>query len=257
MAGWWIPLRSPALDGPDQGIFLNDASLDYAQAMQQLTRRPAEDAAEYVGRVTRIVNQTLVHHWTPGFAQRYRLWVPATENYILYLLGYVAPDTFRAYEFADYRKALRRGVGLCSQHATVVTGVLQRNGVPASVVRLGGHVVTRAQVAPDRWYILDADYGIVLPHDLDELQRDPQLVHKYYAHIESMYRSGRDNIPLAAMVAIYGADDNRIMAPGVVGEVGWKAYWLERLSYVAIWLIPALLLLPCLLRRRRGARGRP
>ena len=44
------------------------------------------------------------------------------------------------------------------------------------------HVVVEARVDKDSddWWVLDADYGVVIEHDLNEIAQNPELVRSAY-----------------------------------------------------------------------------
>ena len=149
-------------------------------------------------------------------------------------------------------RAVERGVGLCSQQAIIVEELLRKNGIPAAIVGLSGHVVVRAQVDPDRrrWWVLDADYGVVIPEDLATLERNPATIRQSYS------RAGYSEEKILALMKIYGAAGNTVH--GTAWDYSRRKYVIEEASYVLIWLIPFLMIAPsmrCSLRRRATARG--
>ncbi len=89
-------------------------------------------------------------------------------------------DKLCRYERDDWRTALRLGVGYCSQQSLVLAHFLQENGVEARVAALGGHVVVAAQREAGEW-ILDPDYGVVLPFSLQRAREDAEAVRSIYA----------------------------------------------------------------------------
>lgn len=85
------------------------------------------------------------------------------------------------YEYHDYKDALQRGVGLCSQHALAVTNYMKNVfGLESKTVNLNGHVVNETHFPNQQSYVLDADYNVVLPFDLNYAQSHEAVVHHYY-----------------------------------------------------------------------------
>lgn len=252
--GRFMTLRNPDIYKEEDVYFNEDIILSHEEVVQQIERLPQESVRDYALRLNKLINQGIAHYWKDKGITEYHLRVPVWENYLLYAASFIWPDTFRKYKFADYHRALERGVGLCSQHATVLTGILEENGINAVMVGLGGHVVLQAEVEPGVWYLLDPDYGVAIPHDISYIQANPELVRSYYSNIESSYRS--TGITLERMVQIYGPERNDIRSPGIKGN-GIKRYYIEQVSYAAIWIIPLLLLIPYTLEliRSRLARG--
>jgi hypothetical protein len=106
--------------------------------------------------------------------------VPVWENYLLFLLSYLKPDTYRDYEFCSYRMSLERGTGRCGQQSMALVDYLSENGISTGFVTLRGHVIATAEVSEGEWYLLDPDYGGVIPFDISTAQRNPKSVIPYY-----------------------------------------------------------------------------
>ena len=98
----------------------------------------------------------------------------------MYLGSFVRPDIYKKYEYANYKKALERRMGLCSQRANIVVGILSENKINANIIGLNGHVVLRAEDENGKWYVLDPDYGVVIPYDIYEIQNNLGLLKEYY-----------------------------------------------------------------------------
>ena len=63
----------------------------------------------------------IAHYWRDEGINKYYLRIPFWENYLLYIASYIDPEEYLKYEFYDYRRAIERGVGLCSQQAIIVS----------------------------------------------------------------------------------------------------------------------------------------
>ena len=52
------------------------------------------------------------------------------------------------------------------------------------MVSLAGHMVATAQVdeKSDEWWILDADFGVVIEHNIDEIEQQPEIISSFYHH---------------------------------------------------------------------------
>ena len=147
------------------------------------------------------------------------------------------------YEFSNYKKNLERGVGLCSTHSTIVKGVLLENGIKAELLDVGGHhVVVRAELNDTVTYMLDPDYGIVVPHDTAAITANPELVRASYKDMaELYYPDAVDPYTTEILVKIFG-DRKHVYS---------VENWFETFSYRAIWIIPILLMLPFGINRFR------
>lgn len=230
--------------------FANDITLSESALLAAL-EAPAGDRRETARRVTEAVSDGIAHYWLDEGIDRYHLRVPAWENWILHLASYVRPSSYLRYEFSDPSKAIERGVGLCSQQASIAAEALTSKGLDARMVSLGGHVVLQANVAesgqPDDWWVLDPDYRVVMPIALDELEANPMVVAKFYA------AAGHGSETVQRVVGFYAAADNVVQStPGAAAYHGKRAV-LERASYLLIWIIPVALILPSLGRRQRAS----
>ncbi len=189
-------------------------------------------------QINAIVNQGIAHNWEDKNVQKYHLTVPFYENYILWGTSFIFPDLFVKYQFVDYHRAVERGVGLCSQQAFVLTGILRERGIKADIVGLDGHVVVTAPVdtAQNTWWIFDPDYGVVIPNNIAQIEANPELVRPYYA------AAGYTPKKVDSLVSYYEGSGNQV-TDGIIGYSRFR-YYYEYASYVMIWIIPALLLLP-------------
>ncbi len=106
-------------------------------------------------------------------------------------------------ERADWRMALRKGVGFCSQQSMVIAEYLKERGIDAKVHRLGGHVITVAHTAEGD-ILLDPDYGVALRCSLAQAETDPERVRAEYR------AAGFGAAQTDMVVEIYGVEGNAI-----------------------------------------------
>ncbi len=242
MIGISMSLRSPDLytdfTSPDNSIIIR-----YDEALQQMPKSAGETTRAYAIRINDLVHRSTVHYWNEDEGpDKYGLRVPIWKNYLLFLASFVRPQVFAKFEYADYGRALERGVGLCSERSIIVSGILTNNGVEAGLVGLDGHVVARARTGDSEWLTLDPDYGVVIPYDIGQIEANPELVRPYYTN---------EN-----MVTIYGKEGNVVGLPSYHQNAVLLMY-LEAWSFVAIWIIPLGFMAPlglgilASLRRRR------
>jgi hypothetical protein len=115
---------------------------------------------------------------TDYYWPRNRAQVHVADNWILYLMGYMDPllvsmgltdvdKLFSAYQSTRYERVLRRGFGICSQHAIGYADLLEtRYGIDTSIIGLEGHVVVEAN-----GYLLDPSVGITFPFGLERAEK--------------------------------------------------------------------------------------
>jgi hypothetical protein len=217
---------------------LNDVTIKLEDAKKQLVRKDGESDKDFALRVNDVVSKSMSHYFKNEGKKKYNLRVPLRENYILFIVNSFKEDN--RYEFKNYKKGLERGVGLCSSHSIVVKGVLLDNGVEAHLWDIAGHVVVRAKVSEDEWYILDPDYGLYVPHDIAEIEADPEITRPSYEHMADLYKPEYDDpYTTDKVVELYGKEGNHIYT--------YDARF-ENFSYIAIWVLPFILMLPMFIK---------
>jgi hypothetical protein len=236
--GLFKSMRNPAVNSEEQTLRnrINDISIQYPEILEMLKRKENETSIDFGVRINKVVNDGFIHYWKDAGIEKYHLRVPVWENYMLYFASFVNPGKYKKYEFSNYKKNLERGVGLCSTHSTIVKGVLLENGIKAELMDVGGHhVVVRAELNDTATYMLDPDFGIVVPYDTAAISANPELVRAAYSN----------------MAALYYPDAKDPYTPDILVDIfGKKKYiytvdnWFECFSYWAIWIIPFLLMLP-------------
>ncbi|MBK6281513.1 MAG: hypothetical protein IPF54_01535 [Draconibacterium sp.] len=243
--GLFKTMRNPAVYSEEKTIRnrLNDISIKYPEILEMLKRKPNENNIDFAVRINKVVNDGFIHYWKTAGIDKYHERVPIWENYLLYAASYIYPEKYRMYEFSNYKKNLERGVGLCSTHSTIVKGVLLENGIKAELLDVGGHhVVVRAELNDTATYMLDPDYGIVVPHDTAAITANPELVRASYKDMaELYYPDAVDPYTTEILVKIFG-DRKHVYS---------VENWFETFSYWAIWIIPFLLMLPIGIKRFR------
>lgn len=250
LVGLAIPLRAPDLrDGYADFSSPEIMPIDRVEArLEELRPLRQSDPPGYVAAVNRVFSEAIAHIREEDIAARgfdyYHMRVPAWENFILYTLSYLKPDTYRDYEFCSYEKALARGTGRCGQQTTAVVGFLHQQGYETGIMVLPGHVAGTVKVAPDTWHIIDPDYGVTTPYSIDQLQADPSLAEPFYG-------------PLADKIGIEGTFGGPITVAYGGPEVRWaRVCPIERAAYIAKWALPVALMIPlvgwALWRRRRS-----
>ena len=184
VVGFFVPLRAQEVNGYRD--FAGVETLEFNDTMEQLETlaETSRDNIQLVTEATRLFHAGIAHVSprdveAKGF-EHFGMRVPITENWILFALSYLKPDTYSDYEFCSYRRALERGTGRCGQQSMALVSYLAENGLATGFVALGGHAIATARVDESRWYLLDADYGGVIPFDIAQAERDPDSVIAHY-----------------------------------------------------------------------------
>jgi hypothetical protein len=228
-------VRSSELVNETATYFVDDLSLSEGEFYDRLATLDANDRSAYLVALTKLVSQSVLHYWQPEGMDRYNIRLPWSENYLLRAWSYIDPKFFAMYEFQDYRRALARGIGLCSQHAIIEAGILQEVGISARLVELHGHVVLTAEVDEGQWWVLDPDYGLVIPMSLDAAEEHATEVAQRYGE------AGFSDYDVDKVEEWFATRDNIVYDGGA--QTYMPAIWLaEQMSYVVKWLLPPLLM---------------
>jgi hypothetical protein len=170
-------------------------------------------------------------------------------------VGTIAPDRFYKFEFTDYRRAIERGVGMCSQHAIITAEALFERGWKTKMIGLTGHVVASVLIDEqnDTWWIVDTDYGVIIPASLEEIENNLKLLDRYYG------AKGYPPESIAHLESVYGSKDNFVSDGYGIGNYLLKTRYLERASYILIWIIPILLISPqvVILAQKSSSKKKP
>jgi hypothetical protein len=176
--GFVKPYPAPPHAAVDGELGLSRAISD----VRSLYRNPGEVLPVYLDRLTRSVAAGMVHYWTIGGS-----WSPPDarftgisifDNYLLWVYRLLPAyrANFQDYEFLTPDKAVARGYGFCSQVSKLVYSILHDQGIASTIVNNAQHTIVEADGA-----ILDADYGVFVPHSIDWVQQHPDAVDHYYA----------------------------------------------------------------------------
>ncbi|MEE4108873.1 MAG: hypothetical protein V2I24_05975 [Halieaceae bacterium] len=232
--------RAPEIDGYVD--FAGTPTEGAGQTLAKLQALPADTAAFSVAaEATRIIHDGIAHVSpadidTRGLAH-YGMRVPVTENWVLFALSFLKPDTYRDYEFCSYERAIERGTGRCGQQSLALVAFLEERGFETGFVALGGHAIATARTDESGWVLLDPDYGGVIPFDLAQAEvRTEDLLSYYWTDVARENRIDR----------LYDPQGNELRLGGVRARYA-RACPIEEAAYGAKWLVPIALLLPALL----------
>jgi len=232
---FFFDLRAPQVDGYQD--FAGSLTTPYDQALLELDDLDGLAGWPLLEGATRIFHRGMAHidrvdRLLIG-RQELHMTVPVWENYVLALLARLKPDTYRDYEFCNYRRALRRGLGRCGQQSLALVDFLDRKGVETGFVNLGGHTLVTAR-SETGWVMLDPDYGGAIPFDLDAAENDPLSVVPFYWNAQVSQRR---------MFELFDESGNEVNFGGPQARWG-RACRIESIAYLLKWLLPVLLLAP-------------
>jgi hypothetical protein len=235
--GFFMPLRSPEI-GVDYADFSRIGTLSANESLRrlQLLSESNKEKDLFLNEATRIFHQGIAHVPKDDIEKKgldyYRMRVPVWENFVLYFLSYVKPDTYMDYEFCSYRKALERGTGRCGQQVMALVDYLSKNEIETGFISLGGHAIATAKSGDGVWHMLDPDYGGAVPFDLKTAEKNPASVIPHYWSPAIV----RNN-----MARLYAPENNTISYGGVDARFE-RACKIEVASYLIKWLAPSALI---------------
>jgi len=183
--GLFHSLRSPGIYQQETG-FLNGLTMDVEDAYKIIDKKN-ENVKDYVKEVTFVVSQTLLHYWEDDKINEFHMRVPWYENYLYIIMEKRGWFATPKYEFCNPRKALERGVGLCTQASITLSKILESRGIENKVISFKEHTIVTALVDREKgeWWILDPDYGVTLEGSLDDVSVNfDTLYKKEYEKVE-------------------------------------------------------------------------
>ncbi len=247
------PVRKLGLGVTDQQQlrFGPEQVWSYEQSMAAINSlNPRLPTRDFVSEANAIVNQSLVHvKWPEVNPVEYRQLVPIWENYFLWAIGkFSGLPQFERYHYADYKRNIRRGIGICGDASTVLSSILDQHQIENRIVSFHGHVIVEYENEMGERYLEDPDFGVELPGNLEQLVRDPDRFRQYY--LEAGYPSDEVDSLFETYHSRYAIFDDTY-------HFMTKRYIFENVSYVMKWLLPLALLVfsgTYLFWRRRQAR---
>ena len=225
------------------GMGENDRIIETLDA-EDLNRIDGEDDDDYFTRITKQLDDYLIH----GPSKMTAVW----DNYFLWLHDAIRVNNQYFHENLDIERGLKKGTGLCSQHSKILFSVLRENGYDSRILHLSGHVATAVLDRKNNWYILDSNYGVIIPSSIEEIENDPSQITEYY---EASYRDIPPVVQLPMQSLYETSENNRLADPTV--EEGWKIFYFEVVMNYLKWLFPFVLLILSLWGIKNSDRAKP
>lgn len=210
----------------------NDTTISAEVALTLVSRNTRESELQYVERMTELVHDRVTNPLEADIESHGLLRVGPLENWVLWLAG-TFPQ-FEHYQTLDWRFGLKRGLGLCSQHAMVLVSILRDAEIPSGIQQLDGHVVAWVEVEGQQ-LIADADYGVVLPYSMGEIESNPTVVAALYAQSA---RELADNTLPDRLTQIYDRQGNSSLARWFEDLSLASHFAFGRGVFLLKWVIP-------------------
>jgi len=231
----------------DELRFKNDQPTSFHKTLSQLTDLPDENKKNFAAKATQIIAKGIAHiHWERNQDDKFNQLVPIWENYFLYFMGkYSGIPEFEKYHFANYKRSLKRGIGVCGDTSMILSQVLTKHNINNNIVTFPGHVVVEAKFDDGIGYVLDADFGVVIPIAVDEIKKNSDMVANLY---------------LDAGYTVTDANFIRKMSQEVFQR--WngtehfitKKYYFEKVAYWLKWPLPMVMVFLVLFIKYRRLR---
>lgn len=221
-------LLNPYPDPPDEVMSLPHFGRSADIPFAETRRRTGESMKAYEDRLNAAISAWMVHYWPDD--RKFVEVNPLVSPTLWWMSRSPGYEHFANYEFLTPEAAWLRGYGFCSQVARLLFSLLRREGANPAIVQNDMHTVVEVDGR-----ILDADYGVVVPHTAAYMQANPALVERYYADFRSSW-------PL--LKKVYAAGLREVVAKEVFAhgqrfeEEAAKIGWLVLL---AMWSASMLL----------------
>lgn len=245
------PIRKPGLGVTDHDLlrFVPEELWSYERSMEEIDALASIDNKDVLAsKANEIVNISIIHpQWTWVDRVEYRQLIPIWENYYLWFLGVVTDmPQIQRYHYANYKRNIKRGIGVCGDAATVYSSILDRYGIENRLASFSdGHVVVEYESDDGQSFVMDPDFGVELGMSLEQIGKSPESIRPMYAE------QGYSVREIDTLVRIYSSgffifdDTYSFMA---------KRYIFEEVSYIMKWVAPLFLIFMggfYLSRRRR------
>ncbi|WP_404362227.1 hypothetical protein [Marinobacter sp.] len=232
------PIRKPGLgvSDHDQLRFVPDEVWTYEESIAAIDGLATINSSKQLAeRANSAVNQSLVHvDWERVDPQEYRQLVPIWENYFLWAIGkFSGLPQFERYHYADYRRNIRRGIGICGDASTILSSVMDRYDIPNRIISFRGHVIVEYQDQMGSSHLMDPDFGVALGTSLKRLLLEPLSVKERY--LEAGYSEEEIDYLFEIYTRGHAIFDDTY-------HFMTKRYIFENISYVMKWLLPILLI---------------
>ena len=220
-------------DPPDNVPEIKVPAGDEDLVSNDLSRRDGESEEAYFERLTMSLHYRIAHHWPVGP-------VPLRENYVLNALKYFVPS-YHNYEYINHEKAIERGYGICTQYSLALFDVLEAEGFDRRIVQLVAHTFVEATTSSGEKFILDSDYGVVMPYSWDEIDADPSIVRPYYEELDPELRPNPQMSREEIADFLEDAFDGDVLSIQVDSPTPQTAT-VEPIAYGLKWTLPAILI---------------
>lgn len=235
------PIRKPGLGVTDQDKlrFVPDEVWTYEQSMAAIeSLNPELGTSSLVSQANTVVNKSLVHvDWPIVDPKEYRQLVPIWENYFLWAIGkFSGLPQFERYHYANYKRNIQRGIGICGDASTVLSSILDNHNIENRIVSFQGHVIVEYEDDSGARYLVDPDFGVELNGNLDRLIQTPDDFRSPY--LDAGYSPGEVEYLFESYRTSYAIFDDTY-------HFMTKRYLFEEASYIAKWLLPLFMIAVC------------
>jgi hypothetical protein len=93
----------------------------------------------------------------------------------------------------------------------------------------------------DEWWVLDPDYGVVIPHDIDIIEKNPKIIRSFYA------QAGYKLKTIASLGKIYEKKGNVVRSEQGAKGYRIKRFRAEHIFYYLKWIIPCIFVVTSIL----------
>lgn len=211
--------------------FINDQPLPYEEVISGLVKRADESDSEFSFRASTLISQGLAHiHWEKYQPNKFNQLVPIWENYFIYIMAKVTTiPEYKRYHFADYKRSLKRGIGICGDASMILSQVLNKHNISNNIIVYPGHVVVEALFNNKETAMLDADFGVHIPFDKDSTKAN-------FASVANLYLDkGYSEVDRLFFEKMY---QSNYSVWRDVQHFITKKYYFEKISYIVKWPLP-------------------
>lgn len=228
-------LRTPGLADAEEGdlrFTLEEGLFSYQESINRINSLNVDEGFDALAEeASNIVKHSLAHlDWEAVDPVKYRQLIPIWENYFLHVLGlFSGMPQIERYHYADYKRSLKRGIGICGDASIILSSILDRYGINNEIVSFDGHVLVQYFDEQGIAKLIDPDFGVTLGVPLEGLRGSLDSV--YLEYLNEGYSESEIDYLFAIYEKEYTIFDNTYHFMS-------KRYIFELVSYYLKWVLP-------------------
>lgn len=164
------------------------------------------------------------------------------ENWLMWIAGKFYPAISKT---QDGLLLVKGGAGNCSERTQVLMDIFNKNGLDTRLISLNGHIALEV-FFKGHWMVTDPDFGLVYEGDAIQLSTDSGL---RFADSVLTKNGFSEQLRNKYIDFWKTTSDNIVLPVNTVSST--RLFYAEKICHWFSWLIPALMLVWVILKRKK------